>query len=315
MTTTSAKSRANTGVPHLVVDGELIKGPLGIELHVKAFGNPGAMHKILCIHGGLQALHCFREQYDALVDHDCYLVAFDLPWHGQSGPSLKQQDCTPTAELWAECVHTVRQHFGLLEQPIILLSWSLGGLIARDYLELKGTEGIAGLILVATLLDFNEFAPRAMREMPETLEFLGRLTAAQLPTGERHAALLEFVDRLWWKAPSERQYYETLGYNAKSFFAAGPILDRILATQAPGDTQALLCRLRCPVLLVQGLNDALVMPSYTRQFAELLSPEQMTILELPGCGHSPFLEQPGQFNRAVIEFLHSAVRGPGGHHA
>ncbi len=58
-----------------------------------------------------------------------------------------------------------------------------------------------------------------------------------------------------------------------------------------------------PVLLIQGLDDALVPIAYTRQLA--LSLPQAQILEYEQCGHSPFLEYPDRFNRDVLRYLSS----------
>jgi len=306
MTLTLPKS-ANRA-PSMEPNGQFIEGPLGIQLYGLSFGDPGATHKLLFIHGGLQAWPCFREQYEALADQDCFIVTFDLPWHGLSGPDPEQADIVPTAELWAESLEAVLHHFGLLGEQVTIVGWSMAGLPIRNYLQFHGPAGIAGIVLVGTTLDFNTFVPVVQQEIPETMELMARLMDTQSPMSAQHAAFLGFVDKLWWQRPSSEQYYLTLGYNTRGFISAGPLLAGMLATQAPGETQDLLGRLRCPVLVVQGLRDELAPPALSRQFARMLTPGQVSVLELPDCGHSPFLEQPEVFNTAVLAFLEGPVR-------
>jgi 3-oxoadipate enol-lactonase len=57
----------------------------------------------------------------------------------------------------------------------------------------------------------------------------------------------------------------------------------------------------CPVLLVVGDRDPLFPPASIRATAELLADAR--IVELPGCGHSPYFEDPEAWNLVVGRFL------------
>jgi len=59
--------------------------------------------------------------------------------------------------------------------------------------------------------------------------------------------------------------------------------------------------LTMPVLMVVGSEDPLFRPQSIRSIANLLP--NVRVVEIPGAGHSPYFYQPGQWNRAVLEFL------------
>lgn len=305
---TTRVQRSGSKAPSIAPSGQFVAGPLGIQLHTRAFGDPTATHKVLCIHGGMQAKECFWPQYAGLAPRDCLLVGVDLPYHGQSELGPGQEGLAPTPELWSDSIDAVRRHYGLQDQPVTLLGWSMAGLPIRNYLQLRGTAGIAGIILVATTLDFSTFIPMLVQQASETMEVMARLTDTRLSASQQHEAVRSFVDMLFYIPPTPEQYYQTLGYNFLSHTKSGQVMGDILASQAAGDTAELLARLDCPVLLVRGQEDALVPLSMFRQFVGMLKQEQERVFEPAGVGHSPFLEVPELFNEAVLDFLEGPVR-------
>lgn len=61
-----------------------------------------------------------------------------------------------------------------------------------------------------------------------------------------------------------------------------------------------IAAIRCPLLAVQGLDDEYGTLEQIRGIARRVP--QAQLLELPGCGHSPHKDQPGQVIAAVVEF-------------
>jgi pimeloyl-ACP methyl ester carboxylesterase len=290
------------------VHTEAITGPRGISLHTCAVGNPAATHKLICIHGGMQAKECFSEQYSWLAARDCFLVGFDLPWHGQSGPGEGHEALSPSPDLWADSLAALLRHYRLEEQEVVFLAWSMGGLVLRNFLQLRRPARIAGIVLVGSTLDFVPYFHFLAQEAPEIVSELAGVMDRSKPAQEQHAALLALVDRLWVDPPSRGQYYATLGYNFRSFLQAGRVMSDSLASQVRGDTAAFLHHLDCPILLVRGQEDALIPRGFFRDFISKLKPEQVSLLEPSRCGHSPFLEAAGLFNTAVLEFLNGPAQ-------
>ena len=62
-------------------------------------------------------------------------------------------------------------------------------------------------------------------------------------------------------------------------------------------------RLTMPVLCLVGDGDTLIAPPAVRALAGLLPDSR--IVELSGCGHSPYFEDPEAWNLAVRRFLDS----------
>ena len=68
-------------------------------------------------------------------------------------------------------------------------------------------------------------------------------------------------------------------------------------------TFAALQTIRTPTLLLTGDGDLYMPPSLLRDVAAHL--EGCTTVVVPECGHSAYWEQPGIFNRALLDFLRS----------
>ena len=68
--------------------------------------------------------------------------------------------------------------------------------------------------------------------------------------------------------------------------------------------QAVMRAIQQPTLIIWGQQDRLVPPDHAR-ILEARLPQSRTIL-FDECGHLPQLEQPGQFNATVLDFLSSA---------
>jgi pimeloyl-ACP methyl ester carboxylesterase len=62
-----------------------------------------------------------------------------------------------------------------------------------------------------------------------------------------------------------------------------------------------LARIKVPTLVVWGESDRVVTPEYGRAYHEAISGSRFSLI--PRAGHYPHIEQPGEFVRAVTEFL------------
>lgn len=60
----------------------------------------------------------------------------------------------------------------------------------------------------------------------------------------------------------------------------------------------------CPILFVQGQNDRLILPAYTRQLAATIP---SALVEVAGCGHSVFSERSAEFNEQLFRFLERKI--------
>lgn len=100
-----------------------------------------------------------------------------------------------------------------------------------------------------------------------------------------------FVER----DPVRAHLYQALAEFAPDLRAVGA---RLLAHAWPMEA---LRDFAVPVLMVVGERDALFPPALLREAALLF--RDARVVEIPGCGHSPYFEEPEAWNRAVEAFL------------
>ena len=71
------------------------------------------------------------------------------------------------------------------------------------------------------------------------------------------------------------------------------------------DLRPLLGQIRCPTLVIAGELDFISGPAQARPIASKI--QDARLLLIPECGHSPSIEAPAEYRRAVLEFLSSAA--------
>jgi pimeloyl-ACP methyl ester carboxylesterase len=116
----------------------------------------------------------------------------------------------------------------------------------------------------------------------------------------RHPALArDFFDR----HPERATLYQQLGGFGDPQLA--DVLPSLVATRYDA---AALARLACPVLLVVGEVDELFSPALIHASAKQLPAAcRARVVTIPRAGHSPYFEEPADWNRALEEFLASAA--------
>lgn len=110
--------------------------------------------------------------------------------------------------------------------------------------------------------------------------------------GSHRALGTGFSDR----EPEKAHLYQSLG--AMGSADADVIIPRLLAVTHDAAEAA---RLTMPVLCIVGDRDPLFPPAAVRALADLLPDAR--VVEISGCGHSPYFEDPEPWNAAVRQFL------------
>jgi 2-succinyl-6-hydroxy-2,4-cyclohexadiene-1-carboxylate synthase len=200
---------------------------------------------------------------------------------GESGPDLAVRDLA-----------AILDH--LRVDRTDLVGQSMGGWTALGY-ALEHPERVRSLTLTDTLGGITSPAIRRGFE-----ELSTRL--AERPTdanGLGHHPALD--DSLAERDPARAYLYQMLGGFGEPDLAR--IAPRLFATTRSRDA---LSTLGIPVLFIVGDRDPLFPPQLVREAATQLPDARL--VEIPGCGHSPYFEAPEPWNAVLEQFLSSCER-------
>src|SRR5690242_5835602 len=115
-----------------------VKTPDGLDISVREWGDPNGW-PILFIHGLAQSHLCFLPQFASALANRHRLVAYDLRGHGESSkptdPSFYNE-----GRRWADELAAVIE-VANLRKPV-LVGWSLGGRVVRQYLMHYGDRDL-----------------------------------------------------------------------------------------------------------------------------------------------------------------------------
>jgi pimeloyl-[acyl-carrier protein] methyl ester esterase len=215
--------------------------------------------------------------------------AVDLPGHGHSvalGPFTLD---AVTAALDAT--------FEAERQPLDVLGWSLGGMIALRWARARRAR-IARLVLVCATPRFVAAADWPQGIPEETLvrfadelrvawrETVQRFLALQVKGGEHGRAVLAAL----------RHHVFARGAPSPDVLAEG------LALLRTADLRAEVPAVAQPALVIAGTHDALTPLDAGRWLAATLP--HARFLPIAGAAHAPFLSHPDAFGDAVDPFLH-----------
>lgn len=259
----------------------------GTRLAVYEWGK-AAGPEVLLIHGFAQAHLCFAPQFEsALADH-CRLVAYDQRGHGAS-----DQPRDPAAyqggRVWADDIAAVMAA-KRLERPV-LVGWSMGGRVIRQYLMVHGDARLAGINFVSSQVieDPSCRGPAAPKVPPE-----GQTLAEEID------AAIAFLDGCYGRKPTEAEFRRALAYNMKVPAA----VRRAIAGWSTDATAtiAALRKVRVPTLITHGRADAVVLPAAVDMTLAAIPHAEVSWFD--GCGHSPFCEDVARFNDELMAFVH-----------
>jgi len=270
--------------------------PDGVRVSVGEWGNP-AGPEILFIHGLAQSVLSFNRQTDSALARDFRMIAYDLRGHGLSD---KPSDpaCYQEGRRWADELSAVIAA-KRLRKPV-LVGWSLGGRVLRQYLMHYGDSALSGInFLAARPIEDTSIVGPASKALAEdtSRDLAGRI-----------AAYVAFLRACYEKQPEERDLIEAVAFN---FMLPFEVRDAIAgwATDAAAVRKA-FAGVTVPTLVTHGRRDRLILPAAAEMTAAAI--KGATISFHDDCGHSPFYEDAERYNRELAAFASGAWRGGGG---
>ena len=263
----------------------------GVRLATYEWGNPAGPALVL-VHGFAQCHLCFAPQVESELARDFRIVAYDLRGHGASDKPTDAR-AYQGSEVWAKDLAAVLAA-KKLERPV-LVGWSMGGRMIRQYLMNYGDAAVAGLNFVASLVIEDTALPGSRR--PEAAG--ARATAGRADRGgdrfPRRSATAS--------SRSESEFRVALAYNM--LVPAHVRLAISGWSTDPAETVVALKRVRVPTLVTQGRKDAVVLPAAAEMTAAAIPGAELSWFD--DCGHSPFSEDAPRFNAELAQFMARAA--------
>jgi non-heme chloroperoxidase len=217
---------------------------------------------------------------------DYRLVALDLRGHGFSD---RPREGYTDSRVWAADVNAAIQALGL-DHPI-LCGWSYGPLVILDYIRHYREDGISGINLVGAITKLGR--DEAMSVL--TSEFLSLVPGLFATEVEESVRSLDSLLRLCFAQPSAEDLYLMLGYNV----SVPPYVRQALFSRS-FDNDDLLPKLRKPVLITHGADDAVVKPAAVDQHKAAIAHAQIQMMA--NAGHACFWDDAAAFNRRLRVF-------------
>jgi len=268
-----------------VADPELPSGATG--LHVVEKGEGGV--PMICVHG-LGADHYEFIHQIRYFSNKRRCVAFDQRGHGRSPATFNMGIERSVLDL-----KSIADSLGIDE--FILMGHSLGTMVAYDFAS-RYAERVKRLIIVAGSPAIRESRGTyiALRVIPRMLGLLDDRQRRSIG-----GLVARYVGTFGMRtSPDILRYYLSENpyvFTDKYFSACAKYMKDI----ADFDIRWRLGLIKCPTLVVHGALD-LGIYAYTSIEAALLVPGAKLHI-FPGCGHSPNVENTGNFNSLVEKFI------------
>jgi len=263
-----------------------VKTPDGVDISAREWGNPEGW-PILFVHGLAQSHLSFLRQFASRLCDRYRLLAYDLRGHGESAKPLDPSFYND-GQRWADELEAAIDAFGATRP--ILVGWSLGGRVLRQYLMHYGDRRISGL----------HFVSARPFEDPSVLAPASRADIGGRPDtpAKRTDAHIAFLRACFFRQPSEDDFAVALAYNA---IVPQEIREAISGWSTGLDeTRAALAKVTVPTLVTHGRDDALILPIAAEMTAAAIKEARISWYD--DCGHSPFFEHAPRFNRELDEF-------------
>jgi pimeloyl-ACP methyl ester carboxylesterase len=226
-----------------------------------------------------------------------------------------------TVEMMADDAVGLLKALGLDSAHV--LGVSMGGFIAQE-MTLKYPDMVKSLVLVSTSFGGKDSMPRGSNLWNSFVKLWGLMPGALEFSGKGSAPMIDSFGL----APEKRiRYGLSLAFTPEYLKNHAEEVDRIvewrLGNPQPSyawkhqlmagmnfDSSDRVYQIKVPTLVVTGSEDRIVPAESSKRLTERIPNSRLITLE--GTGHLLFIEQAGEFNKIVLDFLHGVSKEPKG---
>ena len=250
-----------------------------------SYRQAGTGPDLVLLHGLAGNARTWEKQFDSLAD--CYRVtAWDAPGYGLS--DLVEID----AEVYADILNEFIKSMGM--DKIILLGHSMGGIIAGNFSG-RYPQHVRGLILSCTLLGRKQskgqsLDPKYVARLKQLddlspIEY-GRIRAKTMTAPGCDPVILEHFAGI--AAETRREG-----------------LAAAIRVVSEADNEITFANLNMPVLVIAGALDQTVTRESTEDMIAAIpdTVPELTVNNLPGVAHAPYMEDSETYNTVIQEFF------------
>lgn len=249
---------------------------------------------VAMLHGWAMNLRVFDGLVEKMPRDRFDITRYDLPGHGRAAePADVYRNSTDGGWQMGEvAAHMLAQ----LPPRSLLLGWSLGAKIAME-IAAQAPQRLCGLVLVSATPKFAAAADWPHGASAQTLDQLA------LNLRERYAQTVR--DFLSLQVRGSAQSTATLQKLQRALFERGEcspeVLLRSLRLLHGVDQRDRLKEIRVPTLVIAGQYDRVVHPRASQALAESIGDAEF--VEIPRCGHAPFISNEAEFIGALTDFV------------
>ena len=233
---------------------------------------------IVLLHGWGSNIKLFANLID-LLSKKYKVVAMDMPGFGESHEPPSAWCVDDYADFVIEFLKAYNT------DKVMLLGHSFGG---RVIIKLNSRENLPFEISKVILVDSAGILPPKSNKKSFRTRWY-KFCRTILSTGIMQKIAPEALEKLRVK------------YGSADYVAASPLMRQVLVKTVNEDLEPLLPNIKCPTLLVWGVNDTAT-PLSDGEKMEKLIPDA-GLVKLENAGHYSFLEQQYTFNRVMCSFM------------
>ncbi|MEA3398890.1 MAG: alpha/beta hydrolase [Patescibacteria group bacterium] len=228
---------------------------------------------VIYLHGSTSNLTCFKRYREYFLKKDYGYISIDMRGHGKSKVKLNKEKCK--LKFFVEDVKKIINHEKI--EKVIIVSHSIGTLIAQSFAA-NYPNKIKGMVIIsATYNPTKSFATNFFKKilLPFTnlmrwVVYYSRIIISK-PSKYRDFSIID-----WTKLSPLKFYWEYSRGNVprnpkESFMMENEMMK--------WDTEQILKKIRCPVLLIHGKKDNLINYRFAYKLKKKIrSSKSLTIL-------------------------------------